>query len=95
MAAPLQQQLCEPVNSSHHVQQQVDRLSVASRHLVRFLADLQQAGRGQLHTQKRVVNTRTSHETKQGCVRSGPRILAAWMSSTYGKLEKKKINKQN
>lgn len=33
---------------SHHVQQQVDRFSVARRHLVRLLADLQQTGRGQL-----------------------------------------------
>lgn len=33
---------------SHHIQQQVDRFSVARRHLVRLLADLQQTGRGQL-----------------------------------------------
>lgn len=33
---------------SHHVQQQVHRLSVPGRHLVCLLADLQQARRGQL-----------------------------------------------
>ena len=36
--------------STDHVQQEVDRLSVACCHLVCFLTDLQQAGGGQLHT---------------------------------------------
>lgn len=40
------------LSASHHVQQQVHRLSVTGRHLVRLLADLQQARGGQLQRAK-------------------------------------------
>lgn len=44
----LQQVHCQEGGLLHnHIQQQVDRFSVTCRHLVRLLADLQQAGGGQ------------------------------------------------